>query len=74
MPPRPYLTFAPTDYAFGIGPLRIRVTAIGGRARRDGDIWVTVEGSEYSWNGQVIGPRQADIRASALNRAGVALQ
>ena len=55
------------DYCYGIGPLRLRVTAIGApRGQVQGLEWLGVVGVEIRWNGAEGGHRSVLVRTAAL--------
>ena len=64
------LVIEEADYCYGIGPLRIRVTAIGApRGQVRGPEWLGVVGVEIRWNGAEGAHRSVLVRTAALAEA-----
>lgn len=67
----PWLEIPDSAYCFGVGTLRIAATGrVVARTWRASTEWWTVDAVEYCWNGQVIGPRRVDVKATVLRESG----
>jgi hypothetical protein len=56
------------DYRYGVGPLFLRVTRIGGRQRVADGEWLDLDGLELRSDGSQVEPqpRHAEVRVTAL--------
>lgn len=62
------LVLKDSEYAFGTGVLRLRVTRVRGQLVHDGVDLVHVEGMGYAWDGSETGIRSAYIRPDRVPR------
>jgi hypothetical protein len=57
---------AEADYRYGRGPLRLKVTGVGGRFTDAGEVWLRLRGYPLAYQDSHAGEHTFDVRVSAL--------